>query len=120
MLGILMFGAVPGHSGPLDPGEALPDRRVLYVALFLASAALFGAPPCRTAGCLPPGPRRLAGRLVAGEPGPGAVMVWSLVEAPALLGTVAYSLTQDFRTLLAPFTGLLFFANYRPRRLAER
>jgi hypothetical protein len=29
-------------------------------------------------------------------------------------------LTRDFRTLLAPFIGLLLFANYRPRRLTDR
>ena len=48
------------------------------------------------------------------------VLVWALVEAPTLLGLVAYMLTRDFRTLLAPFIGLLLFANYRPRRLTER
>ena len=48
-----------------------------------------------------------------------AVGIWTLVEAPAILGTVAYLLTHDFRTLLAPFTGLLFLVNYRPSRLAE-
>jgi hypothetical protein len=43
-----------------------------------------------------------------------------LVEAPALLGLVAYALTHDFRALIATFTGLLFFGNYRPSRLIER
>ena len=32
-----------------------------------------------------------------------AIVVWSLVEAPSLLGLVAYSLTRDFRTLIATF-----------------
>ena len=51
----------------------------------------------------------------------GRVLVsWSLVEAPTVLGLVVYMLTHDFRTLLAPFIGLLLFANYRPRRLTER
>ena len=49
-----------------------------------------------------------------------AIVIWALVEAPALLGLVAYTLTRDFRTLLAPFIGLLLFANYRPHRLTER
>jgi hypothetical protein len=48
-----------------------------------------------------------------------AVVIWALVEAPTVVGTVAYLLTHDFRTLLAPFTGLLLFVNYRPSRLAE-
>lgn len=49
-----------------------------------------------------------------------AIVVWSLVEAPSLLGLVAYSLTRDFRTLIATFIGLLFFGSYRPSRLIER
>ena len=48
------------------------------------------------------------------------VAAWALVEAPTILGVVAYTLTHDFRTLLAPFIGLLLFANYRPKRLTER
>ena len=46
-------------------------------------------------------------------------MIWALTETPTLLGTVAYLLTHDFRTLIATFTGLLLFVNYRPSRLAE-
>jgi hypothetical protein len=49
-----------------------------------------------------------------------AVVVWALVEAPTLLGLIAYSLTYDFRTLIATLTGLLLFGNYRPSRLIER
>jgi hypothetical protein len=49
-----------------------------------------------------------------------AVAIWALVEAPALLGLVAYSLTHDFRALIATLTGLLLFGNYRPSRLIER
>src|SRR5215210_3240256 len=48
-----------------------------------------------------------------------AVGIWTLVEAPTLLGTAAYLLTHDFRTLIATLTGLLLFVNYRPSRLAE-
>ena len=47
-------------------------------------------------------------------------MIWALTETPTLLGTAAYLLTHDFRTLIATFTGLLLFGNYRPSRLAER
>jgi hypothetical protein len=49
-----------------------------------------------------------------------AVTVWALIEAPTLLGLVAYTLTHDFRTLIATLTGLLLFGNYRPSRLIER
>ena len=48
------------------------------------------------------------------------VLAWVLVEAPTVLGLIGYTLTHDFRTLLAPFIGLLLFANYRPRRLTDR
>jgi hypothetical protein len=101
------------------PEGALRDRRVLYIALAVVSAILFG------------GATFTVGRLVAPAGGAseddwwranlGRVLVaWALVEAPTLLGLVAYTLTHDFRTLLAPFIGLLLFANYRPRRLTER
>jgi hypothetical protein len=120
VFGILMFGTLAWvtreHSLPED---ALPDRRVLYVALTLVSAVLFGA-AAFTAGRLPAQPRGVSqddwwtanlGRVV---------MSWALVEAPTLLGLVVYTLTRDFRTLLAPFIGLLLFANYHPRRLTDR
>jgi hypothetical protein len=38
------------------PAEALPDRKVLYIALALASATLFGA-AAFSVGRLPPAPR---------------------------------------------------------------
>jgi hypothetical protein len=119
--GILMFGLVAWYLGqaPATPTYALPDRRVLYIALFLVSATLFGAAMFT------------ANRL--GQPVPGAsrdewwrvnlgkaVTVWALIEAPTLLGLVAYTLTHDFRTLIATLTGLLLFGNYRPSRLIER
>ena len=100
------------------PPSALPDRRVLYLGLFVVSAVLFGA-AMHTAGRLtPPGPgisqdqwwRANLSRVIG---------IWVLVEAPAILGMVAYMLTRDFRTLIAPFVGLLLFVNYRPSRLAE-
>lgn len=120
VLGIVLFWVLAwAISDRSLPAEALPDRRVLYIALALVSATLFGA-AAFSIGRLPP-------------PGRGAVeddwwqtnlgrvvMAWALVEAPTLLGLVAYTLTRDFRTLLAPFIGLLLFANYHPRRLTER
>jgi hypothetical protein len=120
VLGILLFWVLAWAIRDRSlPAEVLPVRRVLYIALALTSATLFGAAAFR-AGRLPP-------------PTPGAsedewwranlgrvVVAWALVEAPTLLGLVAYTLTRDFRTLLAPFIGLLLFANYRPRRLTER
>jgi hypothetical protein len=120
VFGVLMFGAVALALRERSiPAESLPDRRVLYVALTLVSAALFGAAAFTT------------GRLPMPEPGASedewwnanlgrALVSWSLVEAPTLLGLVVFTLTQDFRTLLASFIGLLLFANYRPRRLTDR
>lgn len=101
------------------PEVALPDRKVLYIALAVVSATLFAA-AAFTVG-------RLGG--VAGAGGEdewwranlGRVLVaWALVEAPTLIGLLVYTLTHDFRTLLAPFIGLLLFANYHPSRLTER
>ena len=119
--GILMFCLVAWYLGqaPATPAYALPDRRVLYIALFLVSATLFGAAMFT------------ANRL--GHPAPGAsqdewwrvnlgkaVTIWALVEAPALLGLVAYTLTQDSRALIATLSGLVLFGSYRPSRLIER
>lgn len=120
MLGVVLFYAVAWYVGSRAsmPVSAVPDRRLLYLGLFFVSAVLFGAAVYT------------AGRLTS--PGPGvsqddwwrvnlgrAIGIWSLVEAPTLLGTVAYLLTHDFRTLIATLTGLLLFVNYRPSRLAE-
>lgn len=120
MLGVILFYAVAWYVGSKAsmPVSAVPDRRLLYLGLFFVSAVLFGAAVYT------------AGRLTS--PGPGvsqddwwrvnlgrAIGIWSLVEAPTLLGTVAYLLTHDFRTLIATLTGLLLFVNYRPSRLAE-
>lgn len=120
VFGILMFGAVAFVIQDRSiPAEALPDRRVLYVALTLVSATLFGAAAFRT-GRLP-APARGASEDDWWSANLGRVLVsWAMVEAPTLLGLVIYTLTHDFRTLLAPFIGLLLFANYRPRRLTER
>jgi putative copper export protein len=120
MLGVMLFLGTAWYIGSNDsmPPSALPDRRVLYVGLFVVSAMLFWAA------------MYTAGRLTA--PGPGvsqdewwrnnlsrAIGIWALVETPAMLGTVAYLLTHDFRTLIAPLVGLFLFLHYRPSRLAE-
>ena len=119
--GILMFCVVAWYLGRAQamPAEALPDRRVLYIALFLVSAALFGA-AAFTASRLPrPGPGTSQDDWWRANLGK-AVVIWALIEAPALLGLVAYTLTHDFRALIATLTGLLFFGSYRPSRLIER
>jgi len=121
VIGVLMFCLVAWYLGRASavPTYALPDRRVLYIALFLVSAILFGAAMFT------------ANRLGRPEPGTSqdewwrvnlgkAVVIWALVEAPALLGLIAYTLTHDFRALIATLTGLLLFGNYRPSRLLER
>jgi hypothetical protein len=101
------------------PAEALPERPILYTSLALVSATLFGA-AAFTAGRLVP-PKTGASKDEWWDANLGrAVLIWALAEAPTLLGLVAYTLTHDFRTLLAPFIGLLFFAAYTPRRLTER
>jgi hypothetical protein len=120
VLGIVMISVVSWAIRDRSvPTEALPDRRVLYIALALSTPTLFGA-AAFSVGRLPPAPRGAAlddwwqanlGRVV---------VAWALVETPTLLGVVAYTLTHDFRTLLATFIGLLLFASYNPRRLTER
>ena len=120
VLGVVLFWAVAWYVGSNTsmPVSAVPDRRVLYVGLTVLSAVLFGAAAFT------------AGRMARALPGVSqdewwranlgrAVGIWALVEAPAIVGTVAYLVTHDFRTLLAPLTGLLLFVNYRPSRLAE-
>ena len=119
MLGVVLFWAVSWFAGARSqPVSTLPDRRVLYLGLFLVSAVLFGAAAYSAARFSPPAPGTSQDewwRMNLAR----AITIWGLVEAPAILGTAAYLLTHDFRTLLAPFAGLLFFVNYRPSRLAE-
>jgi hypothetical protein len=120
MLGVILFYAMAWFVGTKTsmPVSAVPDRRVLYVGLFLVSAIVFGAAVYTAGRLTPAGPgtsqddwwRANLGR---------AIGVWTLIEAPTLLGTVAYLLTHDFRTLIATLAGLLFLVNYRPSRLAE-
>lgn len=120
LLGVMLFYGVAWYVGSKTsmPISAVPDRRLLYIGLFLVSAVFFGAAVYT------------AGRLTRPAPGVSqddwwrvnlgkVIGIWSLVEAPTLLGTLAYLVTHDFRTLIATFTGLLLFVNYRPSRLAE-
>jgi hypothetical protein len=120
VFGVTLFWAIAWFIGTRTalPVSALPERRVLYLGLFLFSAVLFGAAMYTASRLSPPRPgtseddwwRANLARVIG---------VWALVEMPALVGTVAYLLTLDFRTLIAPFTGLLLFVNYRPSRFAE-
>jgi hypothetical protein len=120
VIGVLLFYGIAWYVGSKAslPVSAVPDRRVLYVGLFMFSAVLFGAAVFTAARLTPPAAgaseddwwRANLGR---------AIGVWTLVETPTLLGTVAYLLTHDFRTLIATLTGLFLFMNYRPGRLAE-
>jgi hypothetical protein len=100
------------------PVSSLPDRRVLYLLLFFVSAVLFGAAVYRAGRLTPPASGTSEDHWWQANLG-RAIIVWALVEAPTLLGTVAYLLTHDFRTLIATLTGLFLFVNYRPTRLAE-
>ena len=121
VLGVTLFlGAAlyVGSNSPV-PASALPDRRVLYLGLFVVSAVLFGGAMYTAARLTPPGPGVSQNDWWSANLN-RAIGIWALVEAPAILGMLAYFLTHDFRTLIAPFVGLLLFVNYRPRRLAER
>jgi hypothetical protein len=120
MAGVIVFYVVAWYIGTRTsmPVSAIPERRVLYLGLFLVSAIVFGAAAYTASSLTPAGPgtsqddwwRANLGR---------AIGIWGLIEAPTLLGTIAFLLTHDFRTLIATFAGLLFFVNYRPSRLAE-
>jgi hypothetical protein len=120
VLGVILFYAVAWYVGTKTsmPISAVPGRRVLYLGLFLVSAVLFGA-AVYTAGRLTPPASGTSQDDWWRANLTRAIGVWTLVEAPTILGTAAYLLTHDFRTLIATFTGLLLFVNYRPSRLAE-
>jgi hypothetical protein len=120
VLGVMLFMVTAWYVGTDSslPVSALPDRRVLYLGLFVVSAVLFGGAMYTAARLTPPGPGVSQDAWWKANLG-RAIGIWALVETPALLGTAAYLLTHDFRTLIAPFTGLLLFVNYRPSRLAE-
>ena len=120
VLGIILFYAVALYVGSKTsmPVSAVPERKVLYLGLFLVSAVVFGAAVFMAARLSPAAPGTSQDewwRVNLGR----AIVVWGLIEAPTLLGTVAYLVTHDFRSLIATLAGLLFFVNYRPSRLAE-
>jgi hypothetical protein len=118
--GILLFwGLAWALSERSLPAEALPDRKVLYVALTVVSAVLFGAAAYTVRRLPVPGRGTTEDAWWTANLG-RVIVAWALVEAPTILGLLAYTLTRDFRALLAPFIGLLLFANYRPRRLTDR
>ena len=121
MTGVVLFWLVAWYLGrsQAEPIYALPDRRVLYIALFLVSAVLFGAAIFTAGRLTPPVVGQSQDDWWRGNLGK-AITIWALVEAPALLGLVGYLITHDFRALLATLTGLLLFGNYRPGRLLER
>jgi hypothetical protein len=116
VVGVVLFCMVAWYAEDATPAVELPDRRVLYISLAVVSATLFGAAAFTANRLLPPARSSSADDWWRANLG-RAVFIWALVEAPAMLGTVAYLLTRDFRALLAPFIGLLLFANYRPSRL---
>jgi len=120
MLGVIFFGAVAWYTGSSRsvPSSDLPERKTLYLGLFMVSAVAFSA-AMYTAGRITPRDSRISNdewwRTNVGR----VIPVWALIEAPTLLGIVAYLFTNDFRVLLASFIGLLFFVNYRPSRFAD-
>jgi hypothetical protein len=118
--GVVLFWLVAWYLGrsQTEPISSLPDRRVLYVALFLASAVLFGAAAFTAGRLTPPAAAESQDQWWQRNLGK-AVTIWALVEAPSLLGLIGYLVTRDFRTLLATLAGLLLFGNYRPSRLFE-
>jgi hypothetical protein len=120
VLGVLLFYAVAWYVGTKSsmPVSAVPDRRLLYLGLFVVSAALFGAAMYRASRLTRPESETRQDDWWRSNLG-RAIVIWALVEAPTVLGTTAYLLTHDFRTLIATLTGLLFFVNYRPGRLEE-
>jgi hypothetical protein len=119
--GVVLFWLVAWYVGrsQTEPIYSLPDRRVLYIALFLVSAMLFGAAMFTAGRLTPPAAGQSQDDWWARNLGK-AIIIWALVEAPSLLGLVAYVVTRDFRTLLATLAGLLLSGNYRPGRLLER
>jgi hypothetical protein len=121
VVGVLLFWLVAWYLGrsQTEPISSLPDRRVLYIALFLASAVLFGAAMFTAGRLTPPTAGETQDQWWQRNLGK-AITIWALVEAPSLLGLIGYLVTRDFRVLLATLAGLLLFGNFRPSRLLER
>jgi hypothetical protein len=120
VVGVFLFYGVAWYVGSKTsmPISAVPERRVLYLGLFLVSAIVFGAAAYTASSLTPAGAGTSQDEWWRAHLG-RAVLVWSLIDAPTLLGTVAFLLTHDFRTLIATLAGVLFLVNYRPSRLSE-
>jgi F0F1-type ATP synthase membrane subunit c/vacuolar-type H+-ATPase subunit K len=119
--GLLLFFVVAGAVGGRRTGAMTtqPDRKPLYLALFVVTAAMFGAATF-FAGRLPPRGSGESADAWWRRHLPRVVLVWALVEGPALFGIVAYLLTHDFRTLIATLAGLALFLHFSPGRIAAR
>lgn len=50
---------------------------------------------------------------------PRALVIWSMLEGPSLLGAVGYLLTRDFTALIIPAVGLFLFFLHSPARLEQ-
>jgi len=117
LAGVAMFLLVAQITGGNLPSPGSMSVFLLVVAglgvsLFGAAAVLAGRLPGRTLGASEDDWWRAnQGR---------AIVVWALVEAPSLLGTVFYFLTHDTRALVATLVGLVLFIQFRPGRLANR
>jgi hypothetical protein len=47
----------------------------------------------------------------------GALVIWSMIEGPSMLGAIGFLLTRDYTALLVPVTGLFLFILLAPGRL---
>ncbi len=50
---------------------------------------------------------------------PRALVIWSMIEGPSMLGAVAFMLTRDLTALIIPGVGLLLFVILGPSRLEQ-
>lgn len=116
MAGIVLFTVVTALLGPpARPAGAAMSPMLLRVATFAGAAAAFVAAfilRTRITGGAPADPERFwQGNFTR------AIVVWALLEAPCLLGTVVYYVTGDPLTLAITATGLLLFVVMAPGRL---
>jgi hypothetical protein len=118
--GVVLFLVIAWYVGDRQtvPADALPDRRLLYLALTLLGAGAFGAAMLVASRMVPR--RQMSQEEWWRANLSRAITCWALLEAPTLFGTAIYLLTRDFRTLLATFIGLFLFLQFRPGRLADR
>jgi hypothetical protein len=50
---------------------------------------------------------------------PRALVIWSMIEGPSMLGAVGFMLTRDITALIIPGVGLLLFVILGPSRLEQ-